>query len=514
MKLYILNNQLNFMKSRRGFMKPLLFILSFVLLMNTSCSEDFLEKEPFDSITANSFFSNEAEIEQGVNATYAELRGRTFSDWVMGEFRSDNTHFIYNPTDRGRLTRENVANFLTDATSDETRSKYTANFNMIDRANRVLVAIDGIEDIDPSKASNLKGQVLFLRGLAYFDLVKYFGGVPLYLEPVSSYDNAFVSRSSADEIFNQAISDAQQAIDLLLPVGVQGEGRATKGAAQTLLGDIFLYQGKYAQAEVEFKKVTGYALLGDYADVFSTKNSAESIFEVQYIQSLLSNNYFYVFLPPIGDTSVVTGVDGRFNGGNGFNNATPDLVNSYEVGDLRYAASIGWVAASEITGVNYQATMMPYSLKHLIPHSIFNDVGVNIPIYRYAEVLLSLAEVLNEQGKTGEALGPLNQVRIRAGLTATAETDQSALRILIANERKVELAFENKRWNDLVRTGQAISVMNAYGNNIKANPGDYWYSDGDAPIGASYNVTSEDLLFPIPQSERDINPELTQNPGY
>jgi hypothetical protein len=135
-----------------------------------------------------------------------------------------------------------------------------------------------------------------------------------------------------------------------------------------------------------------------------------------------------------------------------------------------------------------------------------NNTNDNWPIYRYADALLLLAEAQNEQGKTGPALNNLNLVRARAGLKATTEANQTALRAIILHERRVELAFENHRWNDLVRTGTAIPVMTAYGNKAKTI-----YSNLPAD---AFNITNNRLLFPIPQSERGINPDLTQNPGY
>ena len=140
------------------------------------------------------------------------------------------------------------------------------------------------------------------------------------------------------------------------------------------------------------------------------------------------------------------------------------------------------------------------------PHVAVNNSNDNWPIYRYSDALLLLADVQNESGKSSAALTSLNLVRVRAGLAASTETNQALLRDIIAHERRIELAFENHRWHDLVRTGKAITVMNAYGIGLKQL---YSYLTPD-----SYIVTSDKLLFPIPQSERELNPVLTQNTGY
>lgn len=136
-----------------------------------------------------------------------------------------------------------------------------------------------------------------------------------------------------------------------------------------------------------------------------------------------------------------------------------------------------------------------------------NNTDDNWPVYRYAEVLLFLAECLNEQGKPGEALPYLNQVRgPRTGLSAITETDQQLLRTIIARERRVELAFENKRWLDLVRTQNATEVMTAFGTAIKQK-------DPNVPA-RGYQLTASKLLFPIPLTEVQRNPAIAPTPGY
>jgi G:T/U-mismatch repair DNA glycosylase len=149
---------------------------------------------------------------------------------------------------------------------------------------------------------------------------------------------------------------------------------------------------------------------------------------------------------------------------------------------------------------------VPYIKKYLHSHVTANNTNDNWPIYRYSGALLLLAEAQNEQGKSGSALTNLNTVRTRAGLPASTETDQAQLRAVILHERRVELAFENQRWHDLVRTGTVIPIMTAYGTKAKTI---YKFLPGNA-----FGINNNRLLFPIPQSERELNPQLTQNPGY
>ena len=131
---------------------------------------------------------------------------------------------------------------------------------------------------------------------------------------------------------------------------------------------------------------------------------------------------------------------------------------------------------------------------------------MNWPIYRYSEVLLFLAESLNEQNKSMEAAIYMNQVRSRAGLANYMAASQADMRNALFRERRVELAFENKRWFDLVRSGTATAVITAYGNRIKANPLDYYYPKGAVPPGNAF--TQLELLYPLPADEAALNPHF------
>jgi hypothetical protein len=198
-----------------------------------------------------------------------------------------------------------------------------------------------------------------------------------------------------------------------------------------------------------------------------------------------------------------------------------DLVNSYEPGDTRLDATVGIIEGHTDANGNFVAESLKsivgyipppgkigrrYAKKYLHPSTTPGQADDDWPIYRYSDALLLLAESLNEQGKTADALPYLNQVRTRAGLAASTETDQALLRAVIAHERRVELALENKRWTDLLRTGQAIPVMTAFAATVKQDP--------HVPANAYTNIDNDHLLFPIPISEIQLNPAITQNPGY
>lgn len=485
----------------------LLFILA-SLLVFSNCSEDFLQVDSETSLTANTFFKTEADFQQAVNGTYEPLRdlyngtGENGA-WVMGEMHSDNTRYIFNPNYRATIDQENLADFIHEPANGIIAFKYTTNYLIIARANQVLASIDEA-DFDQAVKDKFKGEVYFLRALAYFDLAQYFGKVPLHLVPAQTREDTSLPLSDETAIYNQIISDATEAARLLLPKSQQEAGRATSGAAKTLLGNVYAALKDWPAAEAVLQEVASskeYSLLPDYADVFdpNNKNHAESVFEVQFLEGTggFASDFIYDFLPrpaTAEEIAAITGTpDAQALTTEAYNIPSPDLIAAYEAGDIRKDASIGEAVLGSGT--------YPYIKKYVHPHAQNGITNENFPVYRYSETLLLLAEALNEQGKPAE--GPLNQVRARAGLDPTTATGQDALREAILNERRVELAFENKRWLDLVRTGNAVGVIMAYGQRIKADPQSYYFPSGLAPAPAAFSKI--DLTFPLPASEAALS---------
>ena len=179
------------------------------------------------------------------------------------------------------------------------------------------------------------------------------------------------------------------------------------------------------------------------------------------------------------------------------------MIAAYETGDKRKDASIGYVTLSGSLAEN---KVYPYIKKYAKTHSLHNNTGQNWPVYRYAEVLLFMAETLNELGKTGEAATYLNQVRTRAGLAATKATSQATMREAIFKERRVELAFENKRWFDLTRTGRVKEIIGAYGAKVKANPQAYYFPKGAVPPPNAFTVLDD--YYGLPAVEAALTPHF------
>jgi len=505
----------------------------------SSCKKDFISLTPQTQLSSATYFKTADQFQQALTGVYQALRGWAEpSSWLMGETRSDNTRYDYNPliaTVAG-LERQSVADWTDDAYNSTTKTKYTSDYTGIERANIILDQIANAK-IDSTIKNTITGESEVLRAFFYFDLVQFYGGVPLNVHTVSNPSQAFLPRSPVEDVYAQIITDLKDAITKLpQKVTFSQTGHVTIGTAETLLANVYMVQKKFDQAATLLQAVTqlGYSLNANYANAFSTtnKNSAESIFEVQYKQGAADGQwsaFIYDFIPPMVNSTIVTGTNTNTTSlPSGQNLPTADLVASYEPGDKRLDASIGvivghydatatFVADSVVSIVGYPHPVPSYTgpggvvsklfvKKYLHPSTTPFQTDDDWPIYRYSEALLMLAESLNEQGKSMEALPYLNQVRVRAGLPPSTETDQTLLRVIIAHERRIELAFENKRWTDLLRTGQVIPGMTAFSTTLKQN-------NPNVPANA-YNLATFRLLFPIPETEIQLNPKITQNPGY
>jgi starch-binding outer membrane protein, SusD/RagB family len=301
----------------------------------------------------------------------------------------------------------------------------------------------------------------------------------------------------------------------ILPAKYTGKdiGRITSGAAKMLLAEVYMTRHDYVTAQKELNDIVGsnqYKLLSNYADVFNpaNKNNTESIFEVQFKEGAEgeSSTFMYQFAPVGSRGTVIVGPES----GPGKNIPTLDMVSAYEPNDLRKDISIGFF--------NRKPDPLYYVNKY--NHDTdpnFSRTPDNWPVYRYADALLMLAEAINEQSyQSGTPFSMLNQVRNRAGLPSLLPgnvTNQESFRNAIAQERRVELAFENHRWFDLLRTGKAISVMTAYGVKEMALP--TLAPPSFLPFDSkSFNITQAKLLYPIPSNELSLNSNIKQNTGY
>nr|WP_319509533.1 RagB/SusD family nutrient uptake outer membrane protein [uncultured Draconibacterium sp.] len=506
------------MKKYNYISKVLKGLVVFSLFFTISCQEEFLEVTPNYYLTEGDFYKTEGDFQQAVIGVYGKLQQFTLQAHFLQEGISDNTTYD-NQLDQGSLGGGRQYGFIDQWLMTSDAGTINESWNLIYGAvkdcNFALAGLEGTE-IDADVAKQVEGELKFFRAYFYFTAVRYWGDIPLILEPVTTAEDAFaITRSTVEEVYQAIISDVNVAASTL-PASYSGTdvGRVTSGAATMLLADVYMTRHEYSKAEAELRKIVGatqYGLLDDYAEVFnpSNKNSKESIFEVQFKEGDEgeASNFMYQFAPKDSRGVVVVGPETA----NGRNIPTNDMVNAYEEGDLRKDISIGYFD---------RATSPLYYVKKY-DHDTdpeFSRTPDNWPVYRYADALLMLAEAINEQSfNAGEPFELLNEVRNRAGLESLSSADaadQEALRYVLLQERRVELAFENHRWFDLIRSGKAIEILTAHGAMERANP------SLDPPdflpvTDESFRISEDKLIFPIPINELNKNPNLLpQNGNY
>jgi tetratricopeptide (TPR) repeat protein len=432
--------------------------------------------------------------------------------WVLAELISDNTSFQYNIR-TGEAVRGVIDQFIITADNRGYGNFWDQSYNGITRCNKLLFELDrpGVTWSNEAYKNRSAGEALFLRALYYFNLVRQFGGVPLVTKPITSQEAVNIKRSPEDEIYQNIISDLNQSVSFFSnAANVHENGRVNKYAALALLGKVHLTLKNYSEAENNLKEVidsNNYSLLQNYASLFDPSNPdfTETIFAIQYSENNreLSNRFIFMFAPWSSEGEITNRPNINMVSA-GWNIPTRDLIEAFEEGDNRKAVSINTWTGEDWDG---EIRELSYCGKFKPPVSAPDDrCGDNLPILRYSDVLLMYAEVLNELGKTGEAIPNVEMVRSRAGLTEPLSGyGQTELQELILKERQVEFCFENQRWYDLKRTGKALEVMSEHGIREKAMK--------PFLFDASFNVTPNKLLAPIPAEQILIN-RLEQNTGY
>lgn len=470
----------------------------------TSCSDD-LNIKPEGKITPEGFFSTDRAVEL-VNATYNNLlqwQQFSFSWNGVSSIISDDADKGSDPGDTG-ADKDKLDALTFTSTDISFNEVWGANYRGITRANTAIGIISSPDvTLDQDFKNRLLGEAHFLRAYFYFNLVRMFGDIPKLdriLDPNVPEDLAAVSiRVPQAEIYDLIIADLTFASENLKNKSQMDVGRATSGAALTLLAKVNMYLKNWNEVKRLTDEVMAsgqYDLQADYATLWreSSENGIESIFEVQGLGGPLN----------LGVQGYVVSQSVRGQWGWGFNTPSQNLVDAYDAaGDnIRKNATI--IFAGETMWDGEQVIQSPpnpmYNEKAYISRvaETFNgndwESNKNIRVLRFAEVLLMNAEALNELGQSSAALIPLNKVRSRVSLPDVTTTDQTQLRLAIWNERRLELAFEHDRWFDLVRQGRAGQVMRAAGKPF---------------------VDGKHELFPIPEAQIDVSGgALTQNPGY
>lgn len=486
-------------------MKKILFVLITATLL-ISCSKDFLDRQPEDTLSPANFYRNPAEIKTGLVGVYKVLQ----SIYNQGDLPLIPELMSDDGKDRFRT---DVWQTFKKTNGNSQANIWNNNYKMIANANSLIEIMDNYKSKDASEEKTIKAykaEASFLRALAYFNLVRIYGPVPLVSKSFTDLSAAFgVGRAPVSDVYTKLIvPDLEFAAENCLKKSeLKGEeARASKGAALTMLGKVYLTMKNHAKAAEVLKRLIvdkeadSYALLPNYADVFRSNNKfhAESIFEVNFNVAAGQPSYWFRWVN--NDVGLIWGVAGASNL-LVEHNLMREFVNSKDL--VRYKSTIdsGYIASSTIP-------IQAWVIKHTPPPAQlkpYNNTGTdnNYIITRYADALLMYAEALMVLGKKDEAVGYVNQVRARAKVPAltAAQLDIDA----ILHERRMELAFEGHRYFDLVRTGKAIEVL----TKAIMTPIDY-----DTNIAISGPIPEEQLLLPIPVAEIEKDQTLPQNPGY
>ncbi|PUZ29920.1 Starch-binding associating with outer membrane [Chitinophaga costaii] len=481
--------------------KILLFI---ILLAGLVSCKKFLEEKPTSTMTAENFYKTAADADAAVIGAYDELNNQSEvyyrGIYLLAELPTDNAECGQGVANAYIFA---IKNYTYGPVNDRIETLWTGIYKGIANANVAIDKIPGIA-MDETKKNRLVAEAKFVRALLYFNLVRLFGPVPLVLHQTTGLDSVNVPRATQDAIYGQIIADLKDGETHLDSASTAANnGRPSRFAASALLSKVYLTLHDYSNARSEAQLVLNnaqYGLLPAYADIFAPDNrfNKEVLFGIQNKGNTGTGNGFAMalFLP----RSTIPLPGGGTVGGNQADVPTQEFYNSFLPGDLRkdktfftqYNAGAGLV------------TFAPAWFKYFDPASITNlgEGSLNFPIVRYADVLLTYAEAENElNGPVAAALEAINQVRRRAyGKSITtpdaaidlAGISQGDLRTALLNERRWEFGFEDQRWFDLKRTNNLLTLLKAKGLGIQ----DY------------------DTLYPIPQRERDVNKQLTQNGGY
>lgn len=463
----------------------LIICIAGAAITTASCKKD-LYQTPQTSKELSVFLQNETEVEEYVNATYAGLQVNGLYGLYLpaiGEIPSDNTYDEVPANDDGMYGQ--LDQFTTIPSNGIITAVWRNAYQAIQKANVVLNRIDNISYASDVTKQARKGEMKFIRALLYFNLVRLYGDVPLVTEETTDPNKYFgQGRTPITMVYDQIKKDLAEAIPLLPPTSTQA-GRVRKPAAQALLAKVHLTLQSFAEAKVLLQDVVSannHSLLSNPADVFSitNENNKEIIFAVQFASGINGNTegstMFQQFSP-----------SGTQSGAKGHNLPLKSVYNLYGANDKRKDVYVKLTPAG-----------IPYCNKLTKPTTVITDGGSDVVVLRYADVVLMQAEVANETKDTVAAAGFLNQVRTRAGIVNTTAVTQSELRSAIEQERRLELIGEGHRWFDLLRTGTAITTMNA------------WFAANNINV----TINKDKLVMPIPQGQVDTDITILQNKGY
>lgn len=459
-------------------------LITYILVGFTaiSCNDDFTNLAPISNRNEAQFYNTANDFIGAINASYAGLQddgvyGRAY--WTMFEMRSDNTDQGPDATGLAAQYAE-INRFTEDPLNPQITAAWISSYKVIANSNVILERIESVE-MDESLKQRIIGEALFLRSLMYYHLAVAYGNIPLQLSPFIAGEE--LVQVDAMTVYDRLVTDLRSAEENL-PISYPPSdvGRATKGAAATLLSKVLLTMEQNSAAEEVLRRIIneyGYELVENYEDIWgvNNENNIESIFEVQFLGGGIGQGSAFTneFSP---SAFLQTG------SGFGRNRPTQSLIESFDLADERFTASIG----TSYINAQGEVTLANYVRKYESDPSSENDSDINFIVFRYADVLLMLAEAI---GESEESYQLINEVRERAGLSGIDASTPGTFEQKLLEERQLELAFENHRWADLRRFDLESEVFEVA-----------------EPLVDPADVRE---LFFIPQREIDINPNFVQN---
>jgi tetratricopeptide (TPR) repeat protein len=505
-------------------MKKIIFVFLAVAIFG-SCKKSVLELQNPNRITEETFWKTETDLHSAFAATYGLLRDVDGGFWgVRGiELANGRGDDFYIRNDVADLYK--LSTFTHAPDNGVVNNLWNTSYRAIFRANQILEKV-GTIPMDAAKVAQYSAEAKFLRGLNYFILAINFGDVPLVLTVPQTTEDYFKAKSPEADIWNQVIADFTAAgADLPDSYPAEWVGRATKGAGLAFLGKAYLYTKDYANAEMTLKQVVNmsYRLMPDYNDNFlaSTKNNAESIFEIQLADVGGTNpwsgeNANQALGVTTAQEFAPSEVGGWFEVG-----PTDKLFNEFQKErtvnnelDPRMYATLIWNYPGAMfynrpfstfrLGFGFQSLFKKYQ-NYMQDNELSGASGAsnftssnNERALRYADVLLMLGEALTMQGKVSEAYPYVQQIRSRANLAALPTGyNQTQMMAEIMHQRMIEFARENQRFYDLKRWG---TLQQEISNSDK--------------VGKQFFVPGKHDYFPIPQNEINTNQLITQNPNW
>lgn len=525
----------------------------FIALIFSSCDESFLELNPTDAITTDTYFKNSDDFILGVNGLYDYIQGKTadgkggvlagamFFDVIADEIYWNWSWFT--PWYQISAGTQNPS-------TDNIGFVWDTGYKAIGWANTILAKLDE-STLDADFITQMQAEARFLRALIYFQMINLYGDVPLVLEPINSVADGYIARNPVSEVRTEILKDLDFAIaNLAIAPYKDQKGRATKQAAMGIKAKVLLYAGQYSEAAMAAKEIMTLAeqnpdkigLMDNYDDILDKnyENNKEILFDIQYVSNGSaegSDNQ----LPFSGAQlpSMISPISGGWAGGscalspsfmdsypmtdglpitqsplydpeNPFLNRDPRFYGTFLVAGITVLPDGSTFTADYVRGFSSTVTeKYPINIKKFIDLTANNTAyerehEPNWPIIRYADVILMYAEAQNEASGPDQSVNDaVNMIRDRAGMPHIASgMSQEQMRNAIRFERKIEFGLEGVRYFDLIRWKIADQVLNSLNES-------QWNIGNPKAFTAPKN-----WLWPIPQTAIDANPKLEQNPGY